>query len=124
MNILKKTFLNFIVKHLFKGFTANDIISYNKDKNEFSVAGNIMSESEVDNMIKTLDLLDMNDGYQYLLKDIEYRSYENLFLKSKTEDDMIFSKASLLVVDLLRKRKEQLKLQYEEYKKWKLTKLN
>jgi hypothetical protein len=122
MNIIKKTILNYLVRHLFKGFVPEDIIKYNKG--EFTYQGNIMSESEVDNMIKTLDLLDMNDGYQYLLKDIEYRSYENLFLKSKTEDDMIFSKASLLVVDLLRKRKEQLKLQYEEYKKWKLTKLN
>lgn len=122
MNLIKKTILNYLVRHLFKGFVPEDIIKYNKG--EFTYQGNIMSESEVDNMIKTLDLLDMNDGYQYLLKDIEYRSYENLFLKSKTEDDMIFSKASLLVVDLLRKRKEQLKLQYEEYKKWKLTKLN
>ncbi|MCK9304940.1 MAG: hypothetical protein M0P27_06035, partial [Bacteroidales bacterium] len=122
MNIIKKTILNYLVRNLFKGFVPEDIIKYNKG--EFTYQGNIMSESEVDNMIKTLDLLDMNDGYQYLLKDIEYRSYENLFLKSKTEDDMIFSKASLLVVDLLRKRKEQLKLQYEEYKKWKLTKLN
>jgi len=122
LNLIKKTILNYLVRHLFKGFVPEDIIKYNKG--EFTYQGNIMSESEVDNMIKTLDLLDMNDGYQYLLKDIEYRSYENLFLKSKTEDDMIFSKASLLVVDLLRKRKEQLKLQYEEYKKWKLTKLN
>ncbi|KUK99145.1 MAG: hypothetical protein XE08_0222 [Parcubacteria bacterium 32_520] len=122
MNIIKKTILNYLVRHLFKGFVPEDIIKYNKG--EFTYQGNIMSESEVDNMIKTLDLLDVNDGYQYLLKDIEYRSYENLFLKSKTEDDMVFSKACLFVVDLLRKRKEQLKVQYEEYKKWKLTKLS
>ena len=32
MNIIKKTILNYLVKHLFKGFTANDIISYNRDK--------------------------------------------------------------------------------------------
>jgi len=122
MNRIKKTILNYLVRHLFKGFVPEDIIKYNKG--EFTYQGNIMSDSDIDNMINTLNLLDMNDGYQYLLKDIEYRSCENLFLKSKTEDDMIFSKASLLVVDLLRKRKEQLILQYEEYKKWKLTKLN
>jgi hypothetical protein len=119
MNILKKTFLNFIVKHLFKGFVADDIISYNRDKNEFSVAGNIMSDSDVDNIMKTLHLLDQNDGYNALLRDVEYRAEEMLFLKSKTEDDMIFAKSSLFIIDLLRKRKDQLLAQYEHYKKCK-----
>ena len=119
MNLLKKTFLNFIVKHLFKGFIADDIISYNKDQNEFSVAGTIMSDSDVDNIMKTLHLLDHNDGYNALLRDVEYRAEETLFLKSKTEDDMIFAKSSLFIIDLLRKRKDQLLAQYEHYKKCK-----
>ena len=119
MNIIKKTILNYLVKHLFKGFTANDIISYNRDKNEFSVAGNIMSDSDVDNIMKTLHLLDQNDGYNALLRDVEYRAEETLFLKSKTEDDMIFAKSSLFIIDLLRKRKDQLLAQYEHYKKCK-----
>ena len=119
MNILKKTFLNFIVKHLFKGFTADDIISYNRDKNEFSIAGTIMSDSDVDNIMNTLQLLDQNDGYNALLRDVEYRAEETLFLKSKTEDDMIFAKSSLFIVDLMRKRKDQLLAQYEHYKQCK-----
>ena len=119
MNIIKKTFLNFIVKHLFKGFTADDIISYNKDRQEFSTRGIIMSDSDVDNIMKTLHLLDQNDGYNSLLRDVEYRAEEMLFLKSKTEDDMIFAKSSLFIVDLMRKRKDQLLAQYEHYKQCK-----
>lgn len=119
MNIIKKTILNYLVKHLFKGFTADDIISYNKDRQEFSTRGIVMSDSDVDNIMKTLGMLDINDGYNALLRDAEYRAEEMLFLKSKTEDDMIFAKSSLFIIDLLRKRKDQLLAQYEHYKKCK-----
>lgn len=119
MNIIKKTVLNLLIKHLFKGFTADDIISYNKDRQEFSTRGIVMSDSDVDNIMKTLGMLDINDGYNALLRDAEYRAEEMLFLKSKTEDDMIFAKSSLFIIDLLRKRKDQLLAQYEHYKKCK-----
>ena len=119
MNIVKKTILNYLVKHLFKGFTADDIISYNKDRQEFSTRGIVMSDSDVDNIMKTLGMLDINDGYNALLRDAEYRAEEMLFLKSKTEDDMIFAKSSLFIIDLLRKRKDQLLAHYEHYKKCK-----
>ncbi len=119
MNIIKKTILNYLIKHLFKGFTADDIISYNKDRQEFSTRGIVMSDSDVDNIMKTLGMLDINDGYNALLRDAEYRAEEMLFLKSKTEDDMIFAKVSLFIIDLLRKRKDQLLAQYEHYKKCK-----
>lgn len=122
MNIVKKTILNYLIKHLFKGFTADDIISYNKDRQEFSTRGIVMSDSDVDNIMKTLGMLDINDGYNTLLRDAEYRAEEMLFLKSKTEDDMIFAKSSLFIIDLLRKRKDQLLAQYEHYKKCKAIK--
>ena len=119
MNIIKKTILNYLVKHLFKGFTENDIISYNRERQEFSTRGIIMSDGDVDNIMKTLGMLDINDGYNALLRDAEYRAEEMLFLKSKTEDDMIFAKSSLFIIDLLRKRKDQLLAQYEHYKQCK-----
>ena len=115
MNRIKTAIFNFITRHLFNGFTEGDIITFNEKQRQFYFKGNIMSEQDVDNMIKTLKLLDLNDGYNYLLSDMEYRASEKLFMKSNIIDDMIFAKSALWVVDILRKRKDQLLDQYEQY---------
>jgi hypothetical protein len=113
MRNIKHKILNLAIKHLFKGFNEDDIIRF--DKQDFIYKGNKMSKGEVDNMIKTLQLLDNNDGYNYLLNEMEYKAQEALFYKSTNEEDLIFSRASLYLIASLRKRKNQL---LEDYKTW------
>lgn len=122
MNILKKAILNYLVKHLFKGFTSEDIIRYDSKAKQFFLGGRLMTEKELDSIVKTLKLLDLNDGYKYLLREVEYLAEEKLFVFSKTEDDMIFSKVALFIVDILRKRKSQIITNYEDYKTWQKSK--
>lgn len=116
MNRIKTSIFNLIIKHLFKGFTQDDIIKYKEKENVFIFKGSIMSDNQVDNMMKTLSILKDNDGYQYLLSDVEYRSQEKLFISSSTIDDLMFSKSALYVIDILRQRRENLLKQYETWK--------
>jgi len=122
MNIFKKIFFNYIIRDLFNGFIEDDIIRFDEKHLIFYYRNKIMTDKEVESIMSSLKILDINDGYNYLLRDVEWKAQERLFKHSKTDDDAMFSKVAIFIVDSIKNRRLKLLEYYNFYKNGKRIK--
>ena len=82
-----------LVKHCYHGLTTEDFVDTKELRDEFFETYAIRAKDVYE-----------NDTFINELKRMQYEQERYLVLRSKSADDLIFARASLYIIDLIRKR--------------------
>lgn len=97
---------NKILRHLFCAFSANDVIHIRWVDEQKKIASIFIGNQKLHtpealNLVKELRLFKELPSFQKTLNSMKGMSNEMIFTKSKTTDDLVFSKAMLYTIDVL-----------------------
>lgn len=98
---LRHIVTNWLTKHLLKAVTADEILV--KSSNEWLVGSRKMSAERIQHLKEEARSLRESELYRLLIKEIGYQATLQRFDQAKTPDDMLFGKAMLYNLDLLKK---------------------
>ena len=98
----KKIFINYLVKDLYKGVTADDIVQLKADG--VYIEGRKMTREEIDFTRAAADNFRNSFLWKRIMKDrVKYVANLRMFEKSVSDADMIFGKAMLYDLEILDK---------------------
>ena len=106
MKNLKIKLINWCLKHLFNSVTSNDVLVWNGKA--FIVGDKVLPDADAYDIISGADGIKRSYVWQLLVKDLKHTSNKMMYEKSQGEDDMIFGKACLYIIDLLEKKLDNL----------------
>ena len=104
---LRRKFLNWLVKDLFVAYDENDILVIYPD-NSMKFEGKQMVDERVVGLQEDASAMLNSFLWKVLSADIKYNATRTMFDKSKNYEGMMFGKATLYVLDVIKKRLEQL----------------
>ena len=100
---MKRKIANWLLRYLYNAVSEEDILRTNARGKlvHRGVELNEKAERELVSQARTLEQLPV---WKILLTDMKYLSNKRMFDDSKTQEDMMFGKAMLFVVDVLEKK--------------------
>jgi hypothetical protein len=98
----KHTVLTELVKHLFNTISAEDILQ--EHNGEWIYRGKNLIPGEKDAMIADAQMFYKSRLWQVLQDDAKYQANRRMYLKSRTENDMIAGKMLVYNLDILNTR--------------------
>lgn len=105
---LRKKTINFLVHHLFRGIVEEDILHISKTGGIVYKGQKLDRESKeaIASQAKQIDDMFI---WKILLDEMTYRAEEKMFTKSESYDGMLFGKAMLYNINILKQRIKYLK---------------
>lgn len=94
---------HFVVKHLLKTITEEDVLRPAANGG-IMVRGKVISREQQEQLEAEAEYIKNSVTMKLLLKDMEYLAHQTMFEKSSSFDDMLFGKAMLYVIDILKKK--------------------
>ena len=108
---MRRTILNFLLRHLYKASTLEDVMTYKKVNDNLTIIylnGEQISEQEVKNLREEAKLMKKLRIWKIIDETLEDHARQMMFKNSKNWEDMVFGKAILYnksiernIVDLL-----------------------
>ena len=108
MNWLRRKTINFVVKHLFRGITEEDVLS-SDGKGGIMYKGQTLDKQSKEMIASQASQIDDMFLWRILQDEIRYQSYKQSFKKSESSEQMIFGKAMIHNLALLDKKIKNLK---------------
>lgn len=105
---LRKKTINFLVKNLYRGITEEDILQVS-DNGVIIYKGQKLDRESKEAIASQAKMIDDSFIWKILSDEMIYRSEERMFKKSENYDGMLFGKAMLYNIEVLRKRIKYLK---------------
>lgn len=90
MKRIKRLFLHWAIRSLYKGITKNDIKIHSRDK------------AEVRMYVEDAKYIQKMKFWNWLIGEMTEETTKMLYLKAKTEEDMIFGKACLHTIQMMK----------------------
>lgn len=100
---LKRKAVNFVTKHLLKTIQEEDVLRI-RGNNDIICKGKRLNREELDALKAEAEFLKKSVALKLILLDLEYLANQTMFAKSMSFDDMQFGKAQLYVIDILKKK--------------------
>lgn len=101
--MIKKYLVHYITKHLLRAITEEDVLR--RDNNGIMRArGRKLSNEMVSQLQVEAEYIQNSITFKLLMDDMEYLANQTMFAKSQTFDDMLFGKAMLYNIDILKKK--------------------
>lgn len=99
MRTIKRKLLNYLLKHLFKAITEDDVLHY---KNKTLYTGSIeLSTKQAQDLIQQAKKLQKMEIWLELRRNMEFAANQRMFEKSANSEDLFFGKAMLYSIELL-----------------------
>jgi hypothetical protein len=103
MSKLKLIAINWVVKNLLKSITEEDVLRPDK-KGGIIYRGRTLSKEMCDRLQDEAEMLENSYTLKFILEDMEYLANKTMFEKSSKFDDLLFGKAMLYTIDVLKKK--------------------
>lgn len=100
---IKKKITDWLVKDLLRSITEEDVLRRGKD-GIIRARSKKLSKEMVDQLQNEAEYINNSITFQLLMDDMEYLAHQTMFARSQSFDDMMFGKAQLYVIDVLKKK--------------------
>jgi len=104
---LQQKATDFITRRLLRSIRAEDVLRRGKD-GIIRARGKKLSNEMVDQLQNEAEYIKNSITFQLLMDDMEYLAHQTMFEKSTSFDDMLFGKAMLYNIDVLKKKIDNL----------------
>ena len=104
---IKAYLVHLLVRKLLRSITEDDVLRRGKD-GIMRARGRKLSNKMVDQLQNEAEYIHNSVTFKLLLDDMEYLAHQTMFAKSSSFDDMLFGKAQLYVIDVLKKKIQNL----------------
>jgi hypothetical protein len=101
MGRIKHLVTNFLIKHLLKTVTIDDL--FRKEGRDWYIGRHKLDAEELEALKEEADNLLTSEIWRLLSQEILWQSNLSMFEKAKTDSDMLFGKAMLYITELQRK---------------------
>ena len=102
MSKIKRWVLNKLLGHLFNAVTADDVIRLEKGK--LKRGSKILPEKDAASIISGARALQTNRAFEEILKSLKLAANKRMYEKSKSDEDIVFGKATLWAVDVIERK--------------------
>lgn len=103
MRWLRNKIIHKLTEHLLRPISPEDVLKPNK-KGDIMYRGRVLTGEEEHAIANEAHALSHSRALKLILTDMEYLAQQTMFEKSKNYDEMLFGKAMLYNVDLIRKK--------------------
>lgn len=103
MKYIRKRFVLWTTKHLFNAITEDDVLR-TTDSGGIICRGKVLSKEEIEALRSEAEFLRNSVTLKLLLDDMQYVANKTIYEKSTSFDDILFGKAQLFVIDVLKKK--------------------
>jgi len=103
MNKIKLIAINWVVRNLLKSITEEEVLRPDK-KGGIIYRGRTLSKEMRDRLQDEAEMLENSYTLKFILEDMEYLANKTMFEKSSKFDDLLFGKAMLYTIDVLKKK--------------------
>jgi len=100
---LRRKAIDYLTKHLLRSITTDDILRRGED-GTIRARGRKLSKEMVDQLQNEAEYINNSITFTLLMDDMEYLAHQTMFQKSSSFDDMLFGKAMLYNIDILKKK--------------------
>lgn len=100
---LKRKVIEYVTKHLLRSITEGDVLRRGKD-GIIRARGRKLSNEMVDQLQNEAEYINNSITFKLLMDDMEYLAHQTMFEKSQSFDDVMFGKAMLYNIDVLKKK--------------------
>ena len=104
---LKAKLIQLVVKQLLNGIREEDVLRTN-GYGKIVHRGKVLPDETVQALQADAEKLKTSVALKLILDDMQYLAQQTMFDKSETFDDMLFGKAQLYVIDILKKKIQNL----------------
>jgi len=106
MKKIKIHILNFLLRHLFNALTEADVLVVSGKS--VIIQGEVVSPEIRTEIISGARMLQQLAFWKLLRREMQIEANRRIYLKSLTQDDLIFGKAVLWTIDLMEKKIDNL----------------
>ena len=106
MRRLRYWVANWLLKHLFNAVTEDDILKV--DGRHLTFRGQPLSQVQVAELKSGAESLQRLHFWQLLTAELQHEANRMMFEKSKTVDDLLFGKAVLYTIEVMKKKINQI----------------
>jgi hypothetical protein len=103
---MKRRIRNFLLKNLFNSISEYDIIC--KKGKYFFIGDDRLPDHYLNQLEEEAKAIQVTDLWKYLLKDAKYQANKQIYVKSRTEEDIYWGKALLWAIDILETKVKEL----------------
>lgn len=98
---MKQRLLNYVMRHIFKGFVIGDLLTYNKASKMYFLNGKQMSEPEVRILKEEAEYIKRTQLWGLVESNLTKKAHEKIVTESLNWEDVFFGKAMLYVVSVI-----------------------
>lgn len=105
---LQKNLINFIVRHLFHGLTSDDILVLNRKNGIITYRGKQITREGKVQLANSANAFMSSSLYRILLDELEHQANVKMFKSSNTDTDLLFGKAMLHNIGVVKAKMEEI----------------
>lgn len=103
----KAYLIHLLVRKLLRSITEDDVLRRGKD-GIIRARGKKLSNEMISQLQNEAEYIQNSITFKLLMDDMEYLAQQTMFARSSSFDDMLFGKAQLYVIDVLKKKIQNL----------------
>jgi len=104
---LRRKAIEYLTKKLLRSITAEDVLRRGKD-GIMRARGRKLSKEMVDQLQNEAEYINNSITFQLIMDDMEHLAHQTMFERSTGFEDMLFGKAMLYNIDVLKKKIQNL----------------
>ena len=105
--LIRNKAIHFITKHLLNTITEEDVLRRNGTRG-IICKGQLLSKEAEDQIQVEAEYIKNSIVFKLVLDDMRYLANQTMYEKSTSFDDVLFGKAQLYVIDILKKKIDNL----------------